>query len=107
MHMKHDVIVVVGSFAGLAAATYLARGRRNVCVIARNRLVDASHGFLGHDGDDPRHILSAARRQLFVYPTVHAIDGEATEASIDGAGFSVTLLSGETLPHAHSRIRLA
>lgn len=39
------------AFAGLAAATYLARARRRVCVIdarrPRNRFADASHGFLG------------------------------------------------------------
>lgn len=28
--MQHDVIVIGGSFAGLAAATYLARARREI-----------------------------------------------------------------------------
>ncbi|MBB4005576.1 thioredoxin reductase [Aurantimonas endophytica] len=31
--MRHDAIVVGGSFAGLSAATYIARGRRSVAVI--------------------------------------------------------------------------
>ncbi len=55
--MTTDAIIVGGGFAGLAAATYLARARRNVVVIdtrqPRNRFTDASHGFLGHDGSDP------------------------------------------------------
>jgi thioredoxin reductase len=49
--MQHDAVIVGGAFAGLAAATYLARARRRVCVIdarePRNRFADASHGFLG------------------------------------------------------------
>lgn len=40
-------------------------------------------------------------------PSNPAIDGEATEASIHGAGFSVTLSSGETLVASSFRIRLA
>lgn len=99
--MKHDAIVVGGGFAGLAAATYLARARRSVCVIdtrqPRNRFADASHGFLGHDGSDPRQILATARRQLAAYPTVHSIEDEVGEARTEGHGFSVTLSSGETL----------
>ncbi|MES2057145.1 MAG: NAD(P)/FAD-dependent oxidoreductase [Pseudomonadota bacterium] len=99
--MKHDAIVVGGGFAGLAAATYLARARRSVCVIdtrlPRNRFADAAHGFLGHDGVNPREILAAARWQLSAYPTVHAIEDEAIDARTDGDGFTVTLASGQAL----------
>ena len=105
--MTYDAIVVGGSFAGLAAATYLARARRSVCVIdagrPRNRFADASHGFLGHDGDAPQQMLAHARRQLSAYPTVSAISGEAFDARIDGAGFSVTESSGAALT-AHKLI---
>ncbi|UIJ46731.1 NAD(P)/FAD-dependent oxidoreductase [Sphingomonas cannabina] len=96
-----DAIVVGGSFAGLAAATYLARARRRVRVIdagkPRNRFAEKSHGFLGHDGSDPRTILAAARTQVAAYPTVEIVEGEAVEARADGAGFSVGLAGGETL----------
>jgi len=99
--MKHDVIVVGGGFAGLAAATYVARARRTVCVIdagqPRNRFAEASHGFLGHDGSDPRAILSAARGQLEAYPAASVIEGEVREAGRGEGGFSVSLASGETL----------
>jgi thioredoxin reductase len=99
--MTTDAIIVGGGFAGLAAATYLARARRNVVVIdtrqPRNRFADASHGFLGHDGSDPQQILTTARRQVTAYPTVRIIDGEATAALARDEGFSVTLGNGEAL----------
>lgn len=99
--MTTDAIIVGGGFAGLAAATYLARARRNVVVIdtrqPRNRFADASHGFLGHDGSDPQQILATARRQVTAYPTVRMIDGEATGARAEEDGFSVTLGNGEAL----------
>lgn len=70
--MKHDAIIVGGGFAGLAAATYLARARRTVRVIdsgkPRNRFAAASHGFLGQDGSDPFQILATARAQLWPIP---------------------------------------
>ena len=31
--MQHDAIIIGGGFAGLAAATYLARARRNVRIL--------------------------------------------------------------------------
>lgn len=99
--MQHDVIIVGGAFAGLAAATYLGRARRNVLVIdkgePRNRFADASHGFLGSDGVNPADILKKAREQLIAYPTVRLVRGEATSARHVDGGFSFTLASGETL----------
>ncbi|MGK6318242.1 NAD(P)/FAD-dependent oxidoreductase [Sphingomonas sp. DT-204] len=104
-----DAIVVGGSFAGLSAATYLARARRRVCVVdagrPRNRFADESHGFLSHDGSDPRAILAAARAQVAAYPTVGIVDGEAVEARPEGEGFVVSLAGGETL--AAARVVLA
>ena len=66
--MPHDAVIVAAAFAGLAAAFYLARARRRVCVIdagqPRNRFAAASHGFLGSDGSEPASILARARAQL-------------------------------------------
>jgi thioredoxin reductase len=99
--MQHDAVIVGGAFAGLAAATYLARARRSVCVIdarqPRNRFADASHGFLGSDGSDPGAILARARKQLLAYPTVRMIEAEAVGAQALGDGFSVALSSGEEI----------
>jgi thioredoxin reductase len=99
--MQYDVVIVGGAFAGLAAATYLARARRRVCVIdarrPRNRYADASHGFLGFDGSDPLSILANAREQLAAYPSVTMIEAEATDAHAGGGSFAVSLSTGEEI----------
>ncbi|PNU02145.1 NAD(P)/FAD-dependent oxidoreductase [Novosphingobium guangzhouense] len=99
--MDHDAIVIGGGFAGLAAATYLARARRKVCVVdtrrPRNRFAKASHGFLGQDGSNPLEILAAARKQLDAYPTAALLQDEAVAASRENAGFAVTMASGRIL----------
>jgi len=107
--MLHDVIVVGGSYAGMAAALQLLRARRNVLVIdaglRRNRFASHSHGFLGQDGADPAAIAAAARRQLEAYPTLDWIDGLATGASGGRDAFSVTTADGAT--HAARRVLFA
>lgn len=99
--MKLDAIVVGGGFAGLAAATYLARARRSVRVIdtrePRNRFAAASHGFLGHDGSDPCDILAVARTQLLAYPAFELLEREVCEARALEDGFSVRLADGEEM----------
>ena len=68
-----DVIIIGGSFAGLAAALQLGRARRKVTVLdtglPRNRFAGHSHGLLGHDHKPPLDILAEARQQLARYPT--------------------------------------
>ncbi len=99
--MTTDAIIIGGSFAGLAAATYLARGRRRVRVIdsgqPRNRFAAASHGFLGQDGANPHDILARAREQLLSYPTVDIIQGEALHARRQDDGFAIGLAGEEEL----------
>jgi thioredoxin reductase len=96
--MNTDAIVVGGSFAGLAAATQIARARRNVLVVdaglRRNRFADASHGFLGQDGRAPGDIIADARRQLLAYPTVRIVEDTAISARATDAGFAVKLANG-------------
>lgn len=102
--MRHDALVIGGSFAGLSAATYIARGRRRVCVVdggsPRNRFAAHSHGFLGQDGSDPRALLAAARAQVAAYPTVTFVDGRAIAAAAEDDGFAVRLSGGERLEAA-------
>lgn len=99
--MRHDAVVIGGSFAGLSAATYIARGRRRVCVVdtgsPRNRFAAHSHGFLGQDGSNPLEMLAAARMQVAAYPTVSFVDAAAIAAAVDGEGFTVRLSTGESL----------
>lgn len=99
--MDHDVIIIGGSFAGISAATYVARARRSVCVIdagaPRNRFAEHSHGLFGHDGMKPADMLANARTQLSAYREVKFIEGSAVDAHRQGNGFTVTLRTGETL----------
>lgn len=71
--MDHDVIIVGGSYAGMAAALQLLRARRTVLVIdagkRRNRFASHSHGFLTQDGAAPEDIVAKAGMQLVKYPT--------------------------------------
>jgi thioredoxin reductase len=97
----NDVIIIGGSFAGLAGALQLGRARRKVTVLdtglQRNRFAGHSHGLLGHDHKPPLDILAEARRQLARYPTIKLVNARAD--SISGAldGFSVLTAEGESL----------
>ncbi|MEE4678573.1 NAD(P)/FAD-dependent oxidoreductase [Pseudomonas alliivorans] len=81
----NDVIIIGGSFAGLAAALQLGRARRKVIVLdtglPRNRFAGHSHGLLGHDHKPPLDILAEARDQLVRYPTVKLVVARAEEVS--------------------------
>ncbi len=107
--MIHDVIIVGGSFAGQSAAMQLARARRRVLLIdaglPRNRFADASHGFLGQDGQAPDAIVREATRQLLFYPTVEIAQGEAHSARADDDTLLVTLATGQE--HRAHRLILA
>lgn len=99
--MHYDAIIIGGSFAGLAAALYLGRAHRSVCVLdtqqPRNRYADASHGFFAQDGSDPRTLLATMRQQVSAYPTVGFINEAAVGASGDSGGFDVALSGGSTV----------
>jgi thioredoxin reductase len=96
-----DTVVVGGSYAGQSAALQLARARRRVLVIdaglRRNRFAQHSHGFLGRDGVEAARIAAEGRAQLLAYPNVQWLDGTATHASKDGAGFAIEVDSGRSL----------
>ena len=106
---EFDVIVIGGSYAGLSAATQLARARKRVLVIdagqRRNRFARHSHGFLSRDGAEAAAIAAAAREQLLQYPSVSWAEGTAAQAQAEGDGFAVTLLEGAT--YAGRRLVLA
>jgi len=106
--MQHDVIVIGGSYAGMAASLQLLRAYRSVLVIdaglRRNRFASHSHGFLGQDGVDPAEIAGTARRQLEAYPTLTWIDGTAETASGGKDAFLVTTAAGD---HRGRRLLLA
>lgn len=96
--MNYDVIVVGGSYSGLAAALQIARARRKVLVIdageRRNRFAEASHGFLTQDGTLAAQIARVGHEQLLAYPNVTWIDGRATRVRGDLDAFNLETASG-------------
>jgi thioredoxin reductase len=96
---NYDVIVVGGSYAGMAAALQLVRARRSVLVIdagkRRNRAASHSHGFISQDGVDPAVIANTARAQLEAYPTLSWVDDLAVKASGSRDAFIVERAAGE------------
>lgn len=104
-----DVIVIGGSYAGMAAALQLARAGRTVLAIdagqRRNRFASHSHGFLGQDGVDPAIIWTEARRQLLAYPDVRWIEGTASTTTGRKDDFRVSTEVGDAF--AGRRILLA
>ncbi|GFM56134.1 pyridine nucleotide-disulfide oxidoreductase [Pseudomonas cichorii] len=97
----NDVIIIGGSFAGLAAALQLGRARRKVTVLdtglQRNRFAGHSHGLLGHDHKPPQEILSEARQQLARYPSISLVNARADSISGTLDNFSVLTNDGESL----------
>jgi NADPH-dependent 2,4-dienoyl-CoA reductase/sulfur reductase-like enzyme len=106
----YEVIIIGGSFAGLAAALQLGRARRKVTVldtgVPRNRFAGHSHGLLGHDHRPPLEILAEARQQLARYPTVKLVNARADSISGPTASPAPSTISpsslamGKALGHA-------
>lgn len=104
-----DVIIVGGSFAGLAGALQLGRARRKVTVfdtgLPRNRFAGHSHGLLGHDHKPPLDILSEARSQLLRYPSITLVT--ARVEGISGSVDDFTVLSDAGGEHKARRLLLS
>jgi thioredoxin reductase len=96
-----DVVVIGGSFAGLAAAMQLGRARRKVIVLDtglnRNRYAEAAHNLLGHDGTPPGVLLEKAREQVQAYPTVKLVSARAEKVSGEPDAFRVETDLGDII----------
>lgn len=100
MKERFDVIIVGGSYAGLAAGMALGRALRNVLIIdagkPANRFTPYSHNFITQDGTPPATIASLARQQVDQYDSVMRVSGLAVHAEKRPDGFLVQLDSLET-----------
>ena len=95
---QYDVIIIGGSYAGLAAAMSLGRALRNVLIIDSGRPCNAptphSHNFLTRDGETPGAISAVAREQVLRYSTVSVQQGTAIAANATDSGFEVATEDG-------------
>lgn len=97
--VKFEVIIVGGSYSGLAAAMVLGRAMRPVLIIDSgrpcNEQTPRSHNFLTHDGKTPGEITALAKQQVEKYDTVKFMSGLATHGTITGEGFEIRTSSGD------------
>jgi thioredoxin reductase len=94
-----DVIIIGGSYSGLAAGMALGRALRNVLIIDSgnpcNRQTPYSHNFITHDGREPAGIAALARQQVEMYSTVTFLNDQAIYSVKTVYDFEVKTASGE------------
>src|SRR4051794_25222553 len=96
---QFDVIIVGGSYAGLAAGMALGRALRNVLIIDGgnpcNKQTPQSHNFLTNDGKTPKEITSLGEQQVRMYGSVSFVKGVATAGIKTSNGFELQIETGE------------
>ena len=95
---QFDVIIIGGSYAGLATAMALGRALRDVLIIDNgkpcNRQTPHSHNFLTQDGKAPKEIATLAKQQVLAYDTITFFDGIATKGLKTSTGFEIQTETG-------------
>lgn len=95
-----DVIVIGGSYSGLAAGMALGRALKQVLIIDGgkpcNRQTPHSHNFLTQDGKAPKEIATLARQQVEAYGTVKFLNDLAAQGVKTENGFEIKTETGET-----------
>lgn len=99
-NLTHEVAIIGGGAAGLAAAVALARSLRSVVVLdagnPRNAPADGAHNLLGREGIAPLDLLAAGRQEAQQYGAEFRDDPAAAVRRIDD-GFVVEMASGATV----------
>lgn len=96
-----DIIIIGGSYAGMAAAMALGRSLKQVLIIDGglpcNRQTPHSHNFITHDGKKPADIAKEAKAQLEQYTGIHWLYEQAVAGQKIQHGFSISTASGKTV----------
>lgn len=94
-----DVIIIGGSYSGLAAGMALGRALKRVLIIDGgrpcNKQTPHSHNFLTRDGETPAGIAKIARQQVSAYDSVTLFNGLAVGGGRVAGGFEIRVASGE------------
>ncbi len=94
-----DVIIIGGSYSGLAAGMALGRALRQVLIIDNgkpcNEQTPYSHNFLTQDGKSPAEISTIAKKQVEKYDTVKFLNGLVTNGIKTDNGFEIQVATGE------------
>ena len=97
---EFEIIIIGGSYAGLAAGLTLGRSLRKVLIIDSgkpcNRQTPYSHNLLTRDGQTPQEISTIARKQVEKYNTVKFYDGLVTDGIKTIQGFEITTQTNDT-----------
>src|SRR4051812_32170996 len=99
IQQKFDVIIIGGSYSGLAAAMALGRALKQVLIIDNgqpcNISTPRSHNFLTQDGHTPLEIANTGRQQVEEYSTVSFLNGIVIECTKTFTGFELQVEGGE------------
>jgi len=95
---SYDVLIVGGSYAGLACALTLGRSLRKVLVMDSgepcNRYATHAHNFLGADGIPVDELKSNALRNIRNYKTVTLIENTVENCKKTSLGFELSATKG-------------
>ncbi len=99
--LRHfDVIIIGGSYSGLAAGMALGRALRQVLIVDSgkpcNEQTPHSHNFITQDGKTPEEIATLAKQQVEKYDTVKFFNGLAIHGTKTENGFAIQTATGET-----------
>ena len=96
---QFDVIIIGGSFSGMAAALTLGRSLRHVLIIDNgepcNKCSPHAHNFPTHDGRSPGEIAAMAKKDVEKYDTIQFLKGWVQSAQCSGQHIEVTLDNGK------------
>ena len=94
-----DVIIIGGSYSGLAAGMALGRALRKVLIIDSGKPCNIqtphSHNFITNDGKTPQEISVTAKQQVEKYTTVTFYKGLATSGTKTAVGFEIGTEAGD------------
>jgi len=100
MKKDYEVIIIGGSYAGLAAAMAMGRALRQVLVIDSGKSCNSqtphSHNFITHDGETPAAISAKAKEQVLKYPTVSFLNATAIQGNKTDIGFEIITNANKT-----------